>query len=266
MEPAVPCAPVEAYARSAADLHRVLSELSREEWDAPAHESYGSVGAVVAHLVGVEELVLAWVGARDVVDAELAQDHVRATRGAVERLSATEPDEVIDVWRAVTEEVERSCRAVPAATPVVAHDLPTDVDGLLVLRTFELWAHTDDVCRAVGRVAPIPDAERLALMSSRLMGALPFALALRGTEQPGRTARFVLTGAGGSAGAGGTYDVSLDASSPAGPADVVVVVDVVDICRTAARRLSSQELRVAVEGDADLVDVVLAAVDAFARD
>ena len=44
---------------------------------------------------------------------------------------------------------------------VLAHDLPTDADGLLVLRTFELWAHMHDVAQATGRPVPDLDAPRM---------------------------------------------------------------------------------------------------------
>jgi len=145
------------------------------------------------------------------------------------------------------------------------HDISISVDGLLTTRTFELWAHGMDIAHATGRPVPMLDDARLLLMSSRLMGALPLALAYRGVSAGLRTARFVLTGP-----AGGCYDITLDpAGSP--PArgyepDTTIVADVVDLCLLAAARLAHDELESTVEGDPSLAELVLANVDAFARD
>jgi hypothetical protein len=139
------------------------------------------------------------------------------------------------------------------------HDLPTDVDGLLVLRAFELWAHLHDVCDAVGR--PVPDAgpARLALMSSRLMDVVPAALFLRDVPPPVSEVRFVLTGP-----AGGCYDVDL--GGPAGREPLTIVADTADLCRVAARRLSVGALDAVVDGDPEVAERILVALDAFSRD
>ena len=50
------------------------------------------------------------------------------------------------------------------------------------------------------------------------------------------------------------------------PSDVLVVADVVGLCRVAAARLRPEHLDATIEGDRDLADLVLAHVDAFARD
>ena len=104
----------------------------------------------------------------------------------------------------------------------------------------------------------------MRMMSGRLMGALPQALLYRGVVVGDRTARFVLTGP-----AGGCYDVGFDLSSrptPAAAPDVTIVADVVDLCRLAAARLDPAAVAQVVEGDTELAELVLAHVDAFARD
>lgn len=263
---ATPCSSLEAYRRTADDLYEALGGLTDDAWDAQAHPEIGPVRSVLAHLVGVEELMLGWLGARPAPDPEAVVDHVEATRATFEELTSADPRATAERWHSLTREVEEACAAAEPGLQVLAHDLPTDVDGLVLLRTFEIWAHTIDVCTATGRAMPEPDAPRLALMSGRLMTALPAALALRDKIQPGRTARMVLTGDAGAATAGGSYDVSLDPESAAGEPDLVIVADVVDICTVAARRLPATELDTAVEGDPELADAVLSAVDAFARD
>jgi len=144
---------------------------------------------------------------------------------------------------------------------VTFHDITASVDGLLVMRTFELWAHGMDIAYATNRALPVLDDERMAMLARRLMKSIPNALAYRRTIAPGRTARFVLTGP-----AGGTYSVSLDPREKAGEPSVTIIADAFDLCRVAARRLRPAELDATIEGDRALAELVLAGVDAFARD
>jgi hypothetical protein len=48
--------------------------------------------------------------------------------------------------------------------------------------------------------------------------------------------------------------------------DFTLVADAIDLCRIAARRLRPAELAATVEGDRELAELVLADLDAFARD
>jgi hypothetical protein len=224
-----PCTPLEAYLGAAADIRPLLLAGAPD---------------LVAHVIGVEEHIARWVRG-EAPDGD-GDDHatVRSEAG-------------VDRWDELVREVASTVAHVPAEAEVVAYGLPTDVEGLLVLRTFELWTHTQDLSGSV----PATDPARLALMSSRLADGLPVALAVRGTRRPGRTARLVLTGV-----APGCFDVPLDLDECAGEPDVTIVVDVVDACRLAARRLGVDALDVVSEGDAELGRLVLVAADTFAQD
>jgi hypothetical protein len=158
--------------------------------------------------------------------------------------------------------VADACRTADPSRRVQFHGLPTDVEGLLVLRSFELWSHLEDICRATGRPMPAVDEPRLTLMSQRFMAAVPTAVALRRTKVPMRSVRFVLTGPGG-----GCFDVDLAGAGVGGTDDeVTIVADTLDVCRVAARRLDPAELGAVIEGDGDGALALLATVDAFARD
>lgn len=261
--PAVePCTPLDAYLRAAEQLHGVLTSLSGADWGALAHHEIGTVRDLIVHLTGVERVALGWVEADG--DAPLAvTDHLHASRDASAEFVDAPDDEIVVAWFDGARRFAAACAVADPSKPVLAHDLPTDVDGLLVLRAFELWAHLLDVCGAVGRPEPEVDEPRLALMSSRLMQAAPLALLLRGVDvsSPSRV-RFVLTGL-----ATRCYDNTFGGESvDGGRPDVTVVIDTVDVCRIAARRASAADVDVAVEGDADVADVILGALDAFARD
>jgi hypothetical protein len=125
-----------------------------------------------------------------------------------------------------------------------------------------------DIALATGRPMPVLDPTRMALLSATLMDFVPYALTSRGTGARG-TARFVLLGE-----AGGCYTVALDphqasghqASGTDAQPDVTIMADTVELCRVAARRLAPSELDVTVEGDRDLGALVVAGLDALARD
>lgn len=264
-QPAVTvCTPAESYDRSVEDFRALLSSLSEDEWQLPAHEEHGTVRELVAHLVGVERLCVAWLDPSAPPPVDPSVDHVTATRPVVDALAAATPAEVLGHWYDAARAVAAMAATGDPRRPVSFHDLTDDVDALLVTRTFELWAHAMDIAYATGRPMPTLDTERMALMSARFMAVLPHALAYRGRAMAGRSARFVLTGP-----AGGCYDVPLDprTSVPAdSEPDVTIITDVIDLCRLAARRLPAAALAVNIEGDEALAGAVLAAADGFARD
>jgi hypothetical protein len=141
------------------------------------------------------------------------------------------------------------------------NNTPATVRGMLVLRTFEVWTHHEDVCRATGRSLPVLDGSRLRLMSSDLMDVLPAALTITGSARPGRTTRVVLTGLGG-----GAFERPMAIDGAVGVPDVVITSDVVDFCRLAARRIAPPDLDATIEGDHELAELVLAAAGVFAKD
>jgi uncharacterized protein (TIGR03083 family) len=258
LDAAQPCEPAVAFDRTVADLDDLLRSLTSDEWDALAHAEHGRVRDLVAHLAGVERLVLRWLDPNDTVPD--LPDHVAATRPVVAELAGADPRDVARQWH-------EGARMVAAAAAgdrgrlVVFHDLTISVDQLLVTRTGELWAHAIDICQASGRPLPQLDMERMAMLCNELMAAAPLAMAYRGTTVPGRSARVVLTGP-----AGGTFTVPLAPQDQAVEPDVTIVADAVDFCRVAVRRLRPNQLDTAIEGDRALGDLVLASIDALARD
>jgi uncharacterized protein (TIGR03083 family) len=272
VDAAVPSEPAAAFARTVADMYRLLADLSAAEWEQPAHPEHGRVRDVIAHLIGIERLSRRWLLIDDSLPPVL--DHVAATRPVLDELAPVEASELARAWHQAALEVGAAAAGGDPARTVAFHDLQVSVPGLLVIRTFEIWAHAMDVASATGRPLPRLDPERMALLSSRLMAVLPFALAYRGSAVPGRIGRFVLTGS-----AGGCFTVPLAPVSDAPPEfgsatppvpdeepDFTLVAEAIDLCRIAARRLRPAELAAAVEGDRELAELVLADLDAFARD
>ena len=258
IDAAQPCEPAVAFDRTVEDLNNLLGTLTDAEWNAPAHAEHGRVRDLVAHLVGVERLVLRWLDPQDTVPD--LPDHVAATRAVIAELADTDPRDVARQWY-------EAARAVAAATAtdrgreVVFHDSTVSVDQLQLTRTGELWAHAIDVCQATGRPLPQLDPERMATLCGALMAAVPLAMASRGTTAPGRAARFVLTGP-----AGGIYTVPLAPLAQAAEPAVTIVTDATGLCQVAVRRLRPEQLEAAIDGDRELGDLVLAGIGSLARD
>jgi uncharacterized protein (TIGR03083 family) len=260
---AAACSPAAAYDRTVAEFAALLTSLNAAEWASAAHDEHGTVRDLVAHLVGVERLCLGWLDpdAEPPVDPHV--DHVTATRPVVEQLAGLDGPEVARRWHDAAQAVSDLAASGDPGRGASFHDIATTVDGLLVIRTFELWAHWMDIALATGRPMPVLDPARMALLSATLMDFVPYALASRGTVARG-TARFVLLGE-----AGGCYTVALDPKrvpTESGQPDVTIIADTVELCRVAARRLAPGELDATVEGDRDLGALVVAGLDALARD
>ncbi len=253
------CPPVEAFSRTVQELHELLDSLDEAEWEVVAHPVHGEIRNLIAHLVGVEVLCARWLDPAD--EVPYLPDHVAATAPVVEELRGTDPREVARRWYTAAQAVAAAAASGDPRRQVPLHDVTTNVAGLMVARSFELWAHAMDIAVATGRALPPLDPERFRTLSGRLMDAVPLALAYRRTTAPGRTARFVLTGP-----SGGCYNVALHPGDALGEPAVTVIADTVELCRLAANRLRPDQLRATIEGDRELADLVLAGLDAYARD
>ena len=136
-------------------------------------------------------------------------------------------------------------------------EMPTGL--VLLVRAFETWTHTDDIRRSLGRTLDAPSAAALRTMAEGSMTMVPTALQKTGLTRRGRSARIVLTGAGG-----GTWNVPMELDAEAGAPDVTVTLPVVEWCRRFSERLSAEELDVAIHGDRELGSTLVEAAPAFA--
>lgn len=258
VDAATPCDPAVAFDRTVEDLNHLLGSLAGADWNAPAHAGHGRVRDLLAHLVGVERLVLRWLDPHDTVPD--LPDHVAATRPVIAELADTDPHDIARQWYQAARAVAAAAAADRRRT-VVFHDLTLSVDQLLVSRTGELWAHGIDICQATARPLPLLDDQRMATFCAQLMAAVPLALAYHGTTAPGRAARFVLTGP-----AGGTYTTPLAPQPLTAEPEVTIITNATDLCRVAIRRLRPDQLDAVIDGDHELGDLVLAGISALARD
>ena len=143
------------------------------------------------------------------------------------------------------------------------------LDDVVRCRTIVAKGTSADAQLAVYRQARDKGAEReealaapavIRAMAELSIRSLPLAMAVRGTAQPHRIARLVLTGAGG-----GEWTFACGPGEPEnGAADVVIRASVVDWCRRFADRLEPDAVPIEVDGDAELAKDLVRAANAFA--
>jgi uncharacterized protein (TIGR03083 family) len=255
----------EALRRSIDEFTQLLQGLGADDWLRPV-PTYGRVRDLVAHLVAIEEYVGGQFGLWPGV-ADPAAGHVAISEAAISEWANRPVSALADEWtnraHAVLEYAQRAT-ATDLDSGARWHAAEVSRRALLVIRTFELWAHGDDIRRALELPEGPLDTGRLVLMTEFAVLLVPTALGICGHSHSDRTARLVLTGTGG-----GTWNRVLrlePAFAENAPPDVVIVADAVDFCRVATRRLSPDDLEVSLDGDEDLGREILACLGALAAD
>jgi uncharacterized protein (TIGR03083 family) len=248
----------EAFARAADALIGLLSALSSEQWRTSVLREL-DVQGLVGHLIGVERDVQRALASDDeVADA----DHIASTQDVAAAQAGRDPADTRADWRTaadLTLELITTGSHHSEGSLVSMHGMRLSVDALLVVRAFELWTHENDIRRAVGMPASVPDPSTLTLMTDLAVQLLPHALARSGPATA-TDLHLVLTGAGG-----GTWDLPFgERSGHPEATDLMIVVDAVDFCRLVANRVKPESLDVHVDGDG--ADGVLAAAASLALD
>jgi uncharacterized protein (TIGR03083 family) len=253
-DPAVPIDPVEIFRRGVTASIAEIEQLSASDWTARLLKREWDVREMVGHLLGAARYLGGALGRVEAIrDLPLAE-HVAFTQPWIDAQAALSPSEstraFAGAFTALAEHAETlDDESLAATTQYYGFDVQRST--ALVAASFELWAHVDDIRRAVGHPPLELSGDELSVMCRLAGGILPFTMGYVGTPHPGRTARLVLTGPGG-----GTYVVSTGADTPLpGGEDALVVVDALGFCRIAGRHLDVDELDVDIEGD-----------EAFARD
>lgn len=247
-------AAIEVHAEVEATLVELLDDMAESASGLTTLNGL-TVRELVAHLAAMESLVAMWMGVPTL--PEVTDQRVEARTAEVVRMtSAWSLAEVAALWRRSVSAI-RDAAPGTQTCPWFGSEMPTDL--VLLVRAFETWTHTDDIRRALGRALDVPSAAALHTMAEGSMTMVPSALGASGLARPGRTARIVLTGAGG-----GDWTVPMDVGGAAGVPDVTLTLPVVDWCRRFSDRLRADDLDVLVHGDRSLAADVVAAAPVFA--
>ena len=255
--------PVEIFRRGVAASVAEIERLSTPEWTRPLLRREWDVQEMVGHLVGAARYLDGALGRGEPIPDLPLAEHVVFTQPWIDAQHGASPAETTAAF------VEAFSALADHATTIDADDLASitqyygfDVQRstALIAASFELWAHVDDIRRAVGHVPLVPSGEELSVMCRLAGGILPFTMGYVGTPHPDRTARLVLTGPGG-----GTYLVATGTQTTApGEEDALVVINALTFCRVAGRHLDVDELAFDVEGDAVFARDMLASARVLA--
>jgi uncharacterized protein (TIGR03083 family) len=259
--PQVPAiSPAEAFSRAAGALDGTLCALAAGDWRLPVPRGLEPRGldvqGLVGHLIGVERDMHRSLSGDPAV---AAADHVTSTQPAADGQAGQAPARTHAEWRRAADRTIGLATARDPGAEIALYGMRLPLGALLVVRAFELWTHENDIRRAAGLPASVPDPSALRLMTGLAAHLLPQAALKAGQAQRARV-HLVLTGNGG-----GTWDVTVGAPGPE-PASVDIVTDAVGFCQLAANRITPAELDVHVTGDRAAAARILAAAPGLALD
>jgi uncharacterized protein (TIGR03083 family) len=250
----------EAFVTTVDELKTVLAQADRTA----IVEPYGwTVTQLVAHLIEIDRYFGRQLGMWEhEIDNALEDDHLAMTQLAISTAVRADFATTVAEWLGVSSAVcdhVASLGSDEVQQRIKFHMLDTRVSTALAVRVFEVWTHTEDLCRALRR-EPLPlDAERLHLMTTTAVRAIPLGMLLARIDAGSSTARLVLTGPGG-----GTWNQPLQLGDEAGEPSVTIVADALEFCRLAAQRIAPASLDVEVDGPMDLGIAVLRGASVFA--
>lgn len=260
----VPLSPVEALAAVVVDVGELLASLTGDDWSTAAALGELSVRDTVSHLTGADRYLGVKTGAWVEPLAGDELDHLAISRPSIDAGTLLTNAELLDRWQVTSAALIAHLRTIPAADlgePSRYNVIEAPLGGVLVARAFELWTHTEDICRAIGRPLRPPSADVLGAMTDVAAELVPVGYQLETGRTDSQTLRLVLTGPGG-----GTWDRALTPGAMAGPPDIVVVADAVDFCRLIAMRLAPADLDCEIIGELTMGHAVLAGATRFAMD
>jgi uncharacterized protein (TIGR03083 family) len=252
--------PAEAFLETVDEFNSVLAHAD----GGAIVEPYGwSVTQLVAHLIEIDRYFGRQLGLWEhEIDDALEDEHLAMTRSAVSAAVKADFATTVTEWLGVSSAVCDHVTLLDAEglrQRIKFHMLYTRVSTALAVRVFEVWTHTEDLCRTLRRQPPPLDAERLHLMTTTAVGAIPLGLLLRNIDPGQHTARLVLTGPGG-----GAWNQPLQLGDETVEPSVTIIADAVDFCRLAAQRITPADLDAEVDGSMDLAIAVLRGASVFA--
>ena len=239
---------LEAFRRVLSQMDTLLTDLREHEWQRPALRDL-IVQELVGHLIGAEEAFLD--GLRGLTLPPDGAQHISSTQVIAKAQGSRLPAATHEDWRDRTARTVAACAERAADLEANYYGIVLPLDLLLVVRSFEIWVHHEDIRRATGRPLQAPDDAVLARMAQLAAALLPIGVARAGCPRQEATVRLVLTGTGG-----GTWDIPLGQPDVTGTAlpdsGTVVVVDAPTFCRVVGNREDFEGSPAVVLGDTDL--------------
>jgi uncharacterized protein (TIGR03083 family) len=258
---------IDAWTHSIESINEMVSPLAEGEWNRPTECPYWSVRDVVSHIIGFECELLGDPRPIHSLPSDLrhiTSESARYTEVPVDiRRHHTAPEMTSELEYTIirrSRQLRNESRQPDADVRAIGGG-ETTLEAQLSLRVFDVWAHEQDLRRALDKPGNLASPAAV-LARDHVLGGLPKVVAHDAGAKPGsavvfdvhgplefmRTVRVNADGRG-----------SIDSAVSLGPA-VTFVVDWETFLRLLAGRVKPTAVRdelLKVEGDQGLADAIL---------
>lgn len=258
---------VEAYRDALQGLLDVANGLDEEQWwvgtDLPAWDVFD----IVAHVVAVEDELAGRPVPSSIHDwsrfPHAQTPFQQYTEVGVEARRGLPPTELVAQLTDLVAERDRQLAHAPDNPDAEMRGpagLVGPVERMIGTRVLDLWAHEQDIRRAVGEPTRMRGAAAEAALD-RMVEALPIVVARQARLAPGSLVRFVVTGDPGV-----TVTIGVDddgrgvVAADSAPADVTLTFGLEELQLLFCGRRSSPSVAVGVQGDTALAERVIPAL------
>lgn len=250
------------FAAAVGMFDTVLTGVDPARLDRPSPVLDWTLGDLVTHLTAEYAQLAAALGAPTDLPVAPAADPESVTRAVLDWTAAeTGPADRRRRWWDSVELLAAALRERDRLGLVDVAGRRMSVAGHVVARAFETWIHARDIALGADLRLPDPAADvigPMADLATRVLDGLAETVPSGSSGSsspagPAGTVALTLTGPGGLSAL-----VRVGSPTPPGPPAAAVSVDVVAFCLLVADRLPRAELDVAVAGDTDVAEELLA--------
>ncbi len=256
-----------AYVDAMRGVLTVARDLDHDEWHRPTDLPGWAVFDVVAHVAATED-ELAGRGVPSPIHDWSLFPHVSSpfqqyTEVGVEARRHLTPAELIDELAGLVDERGRQLAHAPEAAHAEMRGpagMVERVSRVMATRTFDIWAHEQDVRRATGRSTRM-SGPAAAAAQARMIEALPYVVARQAGAPPGSVVAWNITGEPDT-----TATIQVDDNGrgqftkSTGQPDAVLTLTMESLQLLMCGRRPYASVAVDVHGDADLGERVISAL------
>jgi uncharacterized protein (TIGR03083 family) len=250
---------VRAWRESADDVQQVGADLTATDWEQATDCPGWRARDVLAHLVDIEEQLTA----EDEPDPTRGVPLSEWTKVGVDQRREVPPVQLLAALDAAVQRRHTYLTDNPPSDPKdmpprVPADRPWDWDKLLRNRAIDMWVHSQDIRRAVGRSGGFDNAGAQVTITSFGLG-MPYVIGKKVKPPAGTT---VVWDVDGTHPARHAVEMSesgraVPLSEPPADPSARLGMDTETFVVLAAGRRGPQDVEVSVSGDADLAARVL---------
>jgi uncharacterized protein (TIGR03083 family) len=253
---------VRAWRESAADVGELGAQLTDSDWESPTDCPGWRARDVLAHLVDIEE----WLAAESPPDEARGASMSEWTQYGVDQRRDVPPATLLAALATAVDHRAAELETVPPADlqdqhPRTPAALPWSWETLLRNRAIDMWVHSQDIRRAVGRAGGYDNAGAMVTTASFGLG-LPYVVGKKVQPPAGTVVVWDVDGTHPAQHTVVMSDSGRAVTTPQPPVDPAVRLgmDTETFVVLAAGRRRPGDVAVRVEGDRELADRVLHAM------